>query len=208
MRYLVHFSGGVDSVVALLDTLQKDPTGNYDILHVKLKTYCPNFWKAQLVAVKKLIPRIQEMYRGACITLLEPPSFDLQEQGDDGVLDNFITTMFSILLLKKHHKAYTFMVHGNIIPIEDNHYWVRELELLNLYGISTEYHMPNTLMSKEEIYDKLPDVLKDYVWGCFSPRVEGSKLISCGRCAKCKELLSAGIQLAEMEMSEIEEIKW
>ena len=48
-------------------------------------------------------------------------------------------------------------------------------------------------MSKREIYDSLPDTLKDMFWSCRTPVYTDESIESCGNCKTCKQLKEAGI---------------
>ena len=48
-------------------------------------------------------------------------------------------------------------------------------------------------MTKREIYDSLPEFLKDKFWSCRMPVYTDSGVESCGECKACKQLAAAGI---------------
>ena len=49
-------------------------------------------------------------------------------------------------------------------------------------------------MTKREIYDSLPDWLRDKFWSCRRPVYTDSGVESCGECKACKQLAEAGIK--------------
>ena len=50
-------------------------------------------------------------------------------------------------------------------------------------------------MSKREIYDGLPDTLKNMFWSCRQPVYTKQEINSCGRCKTCLQLKEAGIRI-------------
>ena len=42
--------------------------------------------------------------------------------------------------------------------------------------------------SKQDIWNFLPDFLKENIWGCRMPEQRREKWIECGKCSTCKEL--------------------
>ena len=41
---------------------------------------------------------------------------------------------------------------------------------------------------KEDIWDLLPDFLKENIWGCRTPESDVGKWVECGKCVTCKDL--------------------
>jgi 7-cyano-7-deazaguanine synthase in queuosine biosynthesis len=48
-------------------------------------------------------------------------------------------------------------------------------------------------MSKREIYDSLPDTLKDKFWSCRRPVYNKDEITACGTCDTCVKLKEQGI---------------
>jgi 7-cyano-7-deazaguanine synthase in queuosine biosynthesis len=59
---------------------------------------------------------------------------------------------------------------------------------------SVEKIYPVLHMTKREIYDSLPDWLRDKFWSCRRPVYTDSGVESCGECKACKQLAEAGIK--------------
>ena len=49
-------------------------------------------------------------------------------------------------------------------------------------------------MSKREIYDSLPESLRDMFWSCRRPVYSEKNIASCGRCDTCAKLREQGIR--------------
>ena len=49
-------------------------------------------------------------------------------------------------------------------------------------------------MSKREIYDSLPESLRDLFWSCRTPVYTDTGIEACGKCHTCHQLAEAGIQ--------------
>ena len=49
-------------------------------------------------------------------------------------------------------------------------------------------------MSKREIYDSLPDTLRDMFWSCRHPVYSEKNIAPCGRCDTCVKLREQGIR--------------
>jgi 7-cyano-7-deazaguanine synthase in queuosine biosynthesis len=49
-------------------------------------------------------------------------------------------------------------------------------------------------MSKREIYDSLPESLRDMFWSCRRPVYSEKNIAPCGRCDTCAKLREQGIR--------------
>jgi tRNA(Ile)-lysidine synthase TilS/MesJ len=49
-------------------------------------------------------------------------------------------------------------------------------------------------MNKREIYDSLPETLRDLFWSCRRPVYTDSGVDTCGKCRTCKQLAAEGIE--------------
>ena len=49
-------------------------------------------------------------------------------------------------------------------------------------------------MNKREIYDSLPETLRDLFWSCRRPVYTDSGVSTCGKCNTCKQLAAEGIE--------------
>ncbi|RLB94473.1 MAG: hypothetical protein DRH26_01105 [Deltaproteobacteria bacterium] len=206
MRYFVQYSGGVDSVLAVCKLLKTDPTGVYDLFHVQIDNSCPNFWKAQWLAVVKTTKILREKYPKAIFRILRPPFIQFKtvcQMKTDIALYMFYTVM----LLRNNGKAYRYIVNGTITPIAENSNrtrgWEESLALLNIYNIETEFYMPLESQNKKGMINSLDSDLLSATWGCWTPILEGDFLISCGLCQKCKELIEVGASLNSLEINNI-----
>jgi hypothetical protein len=43
-------------------------------------------------------------------------------------------------------------------------------------------------ISKQDIWDLLPDFLKENIWGCRTPESDAGKWVECGKCVTCRDL--------------------
>lgn len=59
---------------------------------------------------------------------------------------------------------------------------------------SVEKIFPVLNMSKREIYDSLPESLRNMFWSCRTPRYEGNSITLCGKCDTCLKLKEQGIR--------------
>ena len=49
-------------------------------------------------------------------------------------------------------------------------------------------------MNKREIYDSLPETLRDLFWSCRRPVYTNSGVSTCGKCRTCEQLAAEGIE--------------
>jgi 7-cyano-7-deazaguanine synthase in queuosine biosynthesis len=57
-----------------------------------------------------------------------------------------------------------------------------------------EKMFPVLNMSKREIYDSLPESLRNYFWSCRRPVYTENSIDACGECKTCVQLKEAGIE--------------
>lgn len=70
---------------------------------------------------------------------------------------------------------------------------VRANQILSAFTDAEKIY-PVMDMSKREIYDMLPDSLRDMFWSCRLPRYSEKTITPCGRCNTCVTLREQGIR--------------
>ena len=70
---------------------------------------------------------------------------------------------------------------------------IRAAKILEAFTDAEKIY-PVMEMSKREIYDMLPDSLKNVFWSCRRPVYKEKQIIPCGVCETCVKLKEQGIR--------------
>ena len=204
MRHFVQMSSGLDSLGAVIKTMEKDPGGIYDLFHVIIIHACDNYWQAQLSALFKLIPELRKEYPKAEFNLLPTPSVKYCQAKS---LEIIYITQMSCLQLRCSKHQYSSIINGIIdaeYTLEGD--WHKSLQMLELFDIKTPFTLPCEFTNKKVIFDSIPSNLAELTWACFFPVKTGDFFEPCGKCYKCRELLKAGIPLNTIDYLNIDSL--
>lgn len=58
-----------------------------------------------------------------------------------------------------------------------------------------QYIFPVLELTKSEIWQRLPERLRDRAWSCRHPRYEDEKVIACGKCSTCRDMAAMRAEL-------------
>jgi len=66
----------------------------------------------------------------------------------------------------------------------------RANRIFESFGTQAKKIYPLMDMTKKQIYEMLPEQLRDMSWSCRTPIYEGDDIRECGRCKTCREIKS------------------
>ncbi len=211
MRYIVEFSGGLDSSAAIVKALETKPYATYDLMHVQFRGYLNNSWVPQLSAAVKIVAKLGESYPKARFNL-QTPVINLGNI-TSAVSFRVYTKLFGLLYTKKFTEVYEYIINGSTLTdaMSAGSVWPEFGEVV--YGdgkLSVEQQVMNTIMerdpqlqltpwrplfdtTREDAYNLLPDDIKSLVWSCSRPVIEGDTAKPCGECPVCIQDAELGV---------------
>ena len=230
---LCQMSGGIDCLAALLLSIEEygDDVG-YHFFHIQLRLFSleeekqNNFWLVQLVSTIKQYKILKRLYPEINLKFSSPiihvpafiPNYDI-------IYQSYLTGIYTkadkyIHILRGTTKddidkgqGFPWEEFSNLkyIHIEDDskYLFAKRQHLLfdDLYHKHTVFHCPAILKTKNELYDIIPEELKNYIWYCESPKRNGNIISSCNECSKCLEAKSIGINNHGIDVSEFLDIE-
>ncbi len=211
MRYLVQFSGGLDSTVVFYEQLKKDPSGVYDIIHMQTKQFHQCYWICQFQAAYNILKQLRIKFPKAEFNF-NTYSITFDANGLKAQ-DIILYYLFTGLYLRGHEKAYEAILNGSTTDWPAKQYmagWSEALTLLNLYARVDKLNISMPLMNhkRTEIIQRLPEEFKPLIWSCFAPIITDDKIATpCGKCGKCKSIQKAGLTTLPLDLSDVWEIR-
>ena len=190
---LAMYSGGLDSLGMIYMLLTKDEYKDYDIhVHHVHNKNVENRWRAEAVTVEMATKELKRLgYKFA---------YSESEIGTQPFGRNFLYDTDSM----NFFAGYVASVNPNIKKIamgmqaNDNNHTLEERRIragLILSAFTTaEKIYPVLNMTKREIYDMLPDTLKNMFWSCRRPVYTEKNIAPCGRCDTCVKLREQAIR--------------
>jgi len=191
-KTVVLWSGGLDSTGALYNIL-KDYPDEVFAHHIHFKNR-ENRWQAEKDSVDKMIPWLRKNVRD--FEYSESTfEIDLKFIGWD-----IMTSMYIGGLVVKDKKCNKLVLSTNGDDIIHSSW---RATLSQLLAVITHLQRPTehqwfpyiwqvvSKTSKKEIWNSLPDFLKENFWSCRKPNLNGKKdgkWIECGICPPCEEL--------------------
>jgi len=194
---LLMFSGGLDSTGALWSLLQ-DKANKLHIHHLHLLNM-ENRAEAEKCSVKNIIDYVGKNYDFKYSeSHHEYPTYSYlgvknnmlvrnQSFMFDSDLYNFIagTICLSLPSIKKVAIGRTKSDDSQGVERRS----IRGTKLLELFSPNVEKIYPVGHLTKSEIYDILPEQLRDMTWSCRHPiSVDENTFKECGKCNTCLEL--------------------
>jgi hypothetical protein len=189
MKFLVQFSGGWDSLGALLKVLEKEPTGIYDLYHLQIRGTSGR-WIAQLQAVLNLRIELSRIFKQATFNL-KLPIIDVDATAIDAVYYQCICGVIGSV------SEYNYIVNGTTrtdcrmlqtawpekSELQDSSY-IGDKLLIAFPNVAKVWR-PLVNFEKSEIL--LPSSLQQYVWSCEFPQISGDICKPCKHCDSCFE---------------------
>lgn len=190
---LVMYSGGLDSLGMVYKLLTDPEYKNYilHLHHIHMKNF-ENRDRAEAIAVKLAMEELERlgfsfMYSESSITV---PMYHNQFMFDTDALNFFAGYICSL-------NPDIEMVAMGMNATDSNHSLEeRRKRANNILAAFTPIKKiyPVLNMSKREIYDSLPETLRNIFWSCRTPIYEDEKIHPCRKCPTCIALKEAGIR--------------
>ena len=191
-KVVVLWSGGVDSTAALYDVLKN----HRDIVfahHIHFKNR-ERRWEAEKDAVDKMLPWLRKNVRDFeySESTLE---MDLKFHGWD-----IMTSMYIGGLVVRDKKCARLVLATNGDDYKQTSWRTTLSQLLavitNLTHPTEHQSFPYlwqmaSKTSKKDLWNSLPEFLKENIWSCRKPNLNGKKdgkWIECGICSTCEKL--------------------
>ncbi len=198
-KTVVLWSGGVDSTGALYKIL-KDYDDDVVAHHIHFINN-QNRWRAEKKSVDKMIPWLRKNVRDFEYSE-SAIEMDLNFIGWDIMHAMYIGGIVIESEKRKDWKCkdierYKLVLGDNA---EDFNSYQWKTPIAQLLAIITSLKHPQKSQdipylwqimaktSKEDIWDLLPDFLKENIWGCRTPESDAGKWVECGKCVTCKDL--------------------
>jgi 7-cyano-7-deazaguanine synthase in queuosine biosynthesis len=187
-------TGGVDSTGALYLIL-KDYDDDVVAHHIHFKNG-ERRWEAEKDAVDKMLPWLRKNVREFEYSE-STIEMDLRFIGWDIMHAMYIGGLARKDWKRKDIERYKLVLGDNA---EDFNSYQWKCPIAQLLAIITSLKHPQksqdipylwqimAKISKQDIWDLLPDFLKENIWGCRTPESDVGKWVECGKCSTCKEL--------------------
>lgn len=206
MKYLVLFSGGLDSSAALYTAVKKDPFGTFDLLHIQRRTNKSNQWIPQLHCAYQQYQYYRDKYPQAVFKFYSPVvSFNqlaikhaeiFWYQGLAGVFTGRKNGHYKYIIngaVKDDDIEYSaetpeFGISDNVGRAE---HWLTGREIYNAFRYVIQDKLPIMWRpvvnyTKRDCFAKLPEKIKNNVWSCCNPSITDNVYSPCGRCEACR----------------------
>lgn len=190
---LAMYSGGLDSLGMVYKLLTEDEYKNYavHVHHVHNKN-AENRWRAEQITVDIATKELE--------TLGFKFAYSESEIGTVPFGDKFMFDTDSM----NFFAGYVCSVNPNIVKVamgmqandanqrlEERR--IRGNKILQAFTPAEKIY-PVMNMTKREIYDMLPESLRDKFWSCRRPQYSEKSIAPCGRCDTCLTLKEQGIR--------------
>lgn len=187
------YSGGLDSLGTLYKLLTEDEYKNYNIhVHHIHHNNVERRAQAEDITVKIALNELRNLgftfeYSESSIT---SPAFGINFMYDTDSINFFAGYICSV-------NSNIELIAMGMNASDSNHSLEDRRKRANSILASftpVEKIYPVLNLSKREIYDNLPDSLKNKFWSCRTPIYEETAIKPCGQCKTCCQLKEAGIR--------------
>jgi len=190
---LAMYSGGLDSLGMVYQLLTNDEYKDYAIhVHHVHNKNAENRWRAEQIAVDLTVKKLK--------SLGFEFAYSESEIGTVPFNNNFMFDTDSM----NFFAGYVCSVNPNITKVamgmqandanqrlEERR--IRANKILQAFT-DAEKIFPVMNMTKREIYDMLPESLRNMFWSCRRPVYSEKNIAPCGRCDTCLKLKEQGIR--------------
>jgi 7-cyano-7-deazaguanine synthase in queuosine biosynthesis len=190
---LAMYSGGLDSLgmVYKLLTEEEYKDCRIHVHHVHNKNV-ENRWRAEAVAVEHAVKELRALEFEFEYSVSE---IGTQPYGNKFLYDTDTMNFFAgyICSANPNIKKVALGMQANDAnqTLEDRR--VRANNILRAFT-DAEKIFPVLTMTKREIYDSLPESLRDMFWSCRRPVYSEKNIAPCGKCDTCVKLREQGIR--------------
>lgn len=197
---LCMFSGGLDSLGALYTLLTEEQYAEYliHIHHMQLLNV-ENRAKAENAAVKKVIAYLKEHFPNRFIYTTS--GHDYRFMRKNFPFDIEIVAFVAGNIARGDRRVKKIAVGRTATDMEPSsdglearHVRLKRAQevfksvLWGVEGELAEYVFPILNKTKREIWDSVPEGLRENFWSCRRPTYQDGKPVACGKCGTCKEL--------------------
>tara|TARA_Y100000310_G_scaffold338337_1_gene427689 strand:- start:176 stop:793 length:618 start_codon:yes stop_codon:yes gene_type:complete len=195
-------SGGMDSVAALVWMLENTEDFLH-VHHVHLQNR-ENRATAEQQAIEQILPYLREHYRDFKYT---ESSWDMN--ANHTPYDLFVYMFIASMVAQRYRGRHKLrrVVTGSIqmrrnIDLRRKRAWdIFQAGcgwLQSTKGV--EWHKPIGHMTKEDVYEYLPEKLRDLTWSCRKPIYTSGEAKPCGKCISCMALKRVRGELTEAQI--------
>ena len=181
-KILLMFSGGLDSTAVFYKLIKENKSLYVHHMHLINKE---NRMEAESIAVKKVCDYMKQfgnfIYSESHHDL---PAFRKNFMWDSD-LYNFMAGSICKSLSDVEFVALG-MTKSDLSPsVSDRAN--RGTKIFESFGSSAKKIYPIIEMTKKEIYDYLPEDLRQLTWSCRTPIYENGTILECNKCKTCRE---------------------
>ena len=190
---LAMYSGGLDSLGMVYMLLTKDEYKDYDIhVHHVHNKNVENRWRAESVTVEMATKELKRLGYNFAYSESE---IGTQPFGRNFLYDtdsmNFFAGYVASVNPDIKKVAMGMQANDHNQSLEERR--VRAGKILSAFT-DAEKIFPVLDMTKREIYDMLPESLRNMFWSCRRPVYTEKNIAPCGRCDTCVKLQEQGIR--------------
>ena len=187
------YSGGLDSLGMVYKLLTEAEYKDYGIhVHHVHNKNVENRWRAEAVAVEHAVTELRALgfkFEYSTSEIGTSP-YGMNFMYDTDTMNFFAGYVCSANLnIKK--VAMGMQANDANQSLEDRR--VRANNILRAFT-DVEKIFPVLTMTKREIYDMLPESLRDMFWSCRRPVYTEKNIAPCGKCDTCVKLREQGIR--------------
>ena len=190
---LAMYSGGLDSLGMVYKLLTEAEYKDYGIhVHHVHNKNVENRWRAEAVAVEHAVTELRALgfkFEYSTSEIGTPP-YGMNFMYDTDTMNFFAGYVCSA---NSNIKKVAMGMQANDAnqTLEDRR--VRANNILRAFT-NAEKIFPVLTMTKREIYDMLPDSLRDVFWSCRRPVYTEKNIAPCGKCDTCVKLREQAIR--------------
>ena len=187
------YSGGLDSLGMIYQLLSADEYKDYR-LHIH-HVHNRNIENRHLAEAIVVAQALAELKRQGFMFQYSESEIASQPYNEQFMYDSDSINFFAGYICSTNPDIIKVAIGMNVtdsnLALEDRR--IRANQILAAFT-PVEKIYPVLNMTKREIYDSLPEFLKDKFWSCRRPVYIDSGMESCGQCKSCKQIAEAGIK--------------
>lgn len=190
---LAMYSGGLDSLGMVYKLLTEEQYKGYDIhIHHVHNKNVENRWRAEQIAVDIALAELKNLGFKFAYSESEIGSVPF---GQHFMFDTDSMNFFAgyVCSVNPDIKKVAMGMQSNDANQRLEERRIRANKILQAFT-DAEKIFPVVDMTKREIYDMLPESLRDKFWSCRRPVYSEKNIAPCGRCDTCVKLKEQGIR--------------
>jgi len=190
---LAMYSGGLDSLGMVYLLLTDPEYKSYDIhLHHVHNKNVENRWRAEKIAVDMALKELRRL--GFTFDYSES-EIGTQPYGNKFLFDTDTMNFFAgyVCSVNPQIKKVAMGMQANDANQSLEERRVRANKIFSAFTDVNKIY-PVMTMTKREIYESLPDTLRNLFWSCRRPVYTEKNIQPCGQCDTCVKLRAQGIR--------------